>query len=72
MHGQAINFILLTAVLFALTFFNAQLFASSDSAGCMGCHQGEVITTIDDQIDEPSTNQDANKTNNSQNKTPTN
>lgn len=56
MHGQAINIMIVAAMLLAVTVFNERLFALNESAGCMGCHQGESITTIDEQADKPNDN----------------
>lgn len=68
MHGYATNIIMVTAVFLGVTVLNERLFASSDSAGCMGCHQAETITTIDDQIDKTNVNPRVHQTVNNQKK----
>jgi hypothetical protein len=73
MQGQAMNIMMVTAALLLVaTTFNERLFATQESAGCMGCHQGDTMTTVDDQVDQSDDTPKAHPTSNNQTKASTN
>ena len=71
MYGYVKKIVTTTAALLIMTVFNERLFAANDSAGCMGCHQSEIITTIDQPIDKSNDNPKTHQTNHNQIKSST-